>query len=70
MKRNDDDWRIFKERLARCRPEDFDGHTDFRKLTYEQRLEWLAQAAQFVREYKGKARAAGGGKECGSSGSG
>ena len=27
--------------------EDFDGHTDFRNLTPEQKLTWLSQAVQF-----------------------
>ena len=36
-------------------PEDFDGHTEFYRLTPEQRLEWLCQAATFVYEFKGKA---------------
>lgn len=47
-----------KEWLAaidRCKPEDFDGHTEFYRLTPEQRLDWLAQAVQFVAEFKGKA---------------
>lgn len=44
----------FEHALARCRPEDFDGHTEFYRLTPEQRLEWLCQAAAFVYEFKGK----------------
>jgi hypothetical protein len=46
----------FDRALARCKPEDFDGHTEFHRLTSEQRLEWLCQAATFVFESKGKAR--------------
>jgi hypothetical protein len=45
----------FERALARCKPEDFDGHTEFYRLTPEQRLEWLCQAATFVYEFKGKA---------------
>lgn len=45
-----------EEILRRCRPEDFDGHTNFASLTAEQRLDWLDQAAQFVAECKGLAR--------------
>jgi hypothetical protein len=45
----------FARALARCKPEDFDGHTEFYRLTPEQRLEWLCQAATFVHEFKGKA---------------
>lgn len=46
----------FERALAQCTPEDFDGHTEFHRLTPEQRLEWLSQAATFVYEFKGKAR--------------
>jgi len=42
--------------IDRCKPEDFDGHTEFYRLTPEQRLDWLAQAVCFVAEFKGKAR--------------
>ena len=45
----------FERALAQCKPEDFDGHTEFYRLTPEQRLEWLCQAATFVYEFKGKA---------------
>ncbi len=48
----------FEHALAQCTPEDFDGHTEFYRLTPEQRLEWLCQAAAFVHEFKGKAQAA------------
>ncbi len=48
----------FERALAQCRPEDFDGHTEFYRLTPEQRLEWLCQAATFVHEFKGKAHPA------------
>ena len=49
----------FERALALCTPEDFDGHTEFHRLTPEQRLEWLCQAATFVYEFKGKARLPG-----------
>lgn len=45
----------FERALAQCTREDFDGHTEFYRLTAEQRLEWLCQAATFVHEFKGKA---------------
>lgn len=48
----------FERALAQCKPEDFDGHTEFHRLTPEQRLEWLCQAATFVYEFKGKANPA------------
>ena len=46
----------FERILAQCTTEDFDGHTEFHRLTPEQRLEWLAQVATFIYEFKGKAR--------------
>ena len=46
----------FDAALAVCAREDFDGHTEFLRLTPEERLEWLYQAASFVYEFKGKAR--------------
>ena len=48
----------FERELAKCKPEDFEGHTEFYRLTPEQRLEWLCQAAMFVHEFKGEAHAA------------
>lgn len=48
----------FERALAQCTPEDFDGHTDFQRLTPEERLDWLVQAATFVHEFKGKAHQA------------
>ena len=32
---------------------DFDGHTDFQKLSAEEKLLWLSQVAQFASEFKG-----------------
>jgi len=46
----------FEPALAQCKQEDFDGHTEFDRLTPEQRLEWLSQAATFVYECRGIAR--------------
>jgi hypothetical protein len=48
----------FESALAQCTPEDFDGHTEFYRLTPEQRLEWLCHAATFVYDFKGKANPA------------
>ena len=42
----------FERALAQCKPEDFDGHTEFHRLTAEQRLEWLCEAAAFVYEFR------------------
>jgi len=50
----------FEHALAHCKPEDFDGHTEFYRLTPEQRLEWLCEAATFVYEFKGKANSGAG----------
>ena len=36
----------FERALARCKPEDFDGHTEFYRLTPEQRLEWLCHTRE------------------------
>jgi hypothetical protein len=48
----------FETALDQCTPEGFDGHTEFYRLTPEQRLEWLCEAATFVYEFKGKANPA------------
>ena len=45
----------FEEALAACSPADFDGHTEFARLTPAERLEWLSQAASFVHENRGRA---------------
>lgn len=46
----------FDRALAQSTAEDFKGRTEFHRLTPEQRLEWICQAAAFVHEFKGKAR--------------
>ena len=38
----------FDEILQSLSPEDFDGHTDFEKLTLEERLAWLSNIARFL----------------------
>lgn len=58
----------FERALAQCKPQDFDGHTEFHRLTPEQRLEWLCQAATFVYEFKGKANSGAGSDYAGASG--
>lgn len=45
----------FAHALAQCTRADFDGHTEFYRLTPEQKLEWICQAATFIQEFKGKA---------------
>jgi hypothetical protein len=42
----------FRRLLERTSMSDFDGHTDFDRLTPEQRLLWLSQCAQFFSEVK------------------
>lgn len=53
-KRIDQKHRKWAKRIAQFKPEDFDGHTEFYRLTPEQRLDWLAQAVCFVAEFKGR----------------
>jgi hypothetical protein len=48
----------FERAFAQCKPEDFDGHTEFYRLTPEQRLDWLCEAEKFVYEFNGKAQPA------------
>ena len=44
---NDD---AFCALLEKTSPSDFDGHTDFAKLTPEQKLLWLSESAKFFHE--------------------
>lgn len=37
-----------QELLDRCRPEDFNGHTDFSLLTPLERLRWLSSTTYFL----------------------
>jgi hypothetical protein len=43
-----------KNWLDRCDPRDFDGHTDFGRLTPDQRLDWLHETAVVIRDFKGR----------------
>jgi len=43
------------EAVRHSRPEDYDGHTEFDRMTSAQRLAWLDEATLFV--WKQKARA-------------
>ena len=36
------------ELLLHCAPDDFDGHTEFHRLTPLQRLVWLDEAVAFI----------------------
>jgi hypothetical protein len=40
--------------LAHTTPADFDGHTEFERMTPAQRLEWLDLAVQFIQDAKGR----------------
>jgi hypothetical protein len=42
----------FSEEISKLDPSDFDGHTCFKELTPEQRLDWLAELVVFVYEAK------------------
>jgi len=46
------DMEEFLTLLDKTTPSDFDGHTDFDRLTPEQRLLWLSQCARFFAEIK------------------
>jgi len=37
-----------REEVRRSRPEDYDGHTEFDRMTPAQRLAWLDEATLFV----------------------
>ena len=43
------------EAVRRSRPEDYDGHTEFDRMTPAQRLAWLDEATLFVRKQKARA---------------
>ena len=45
------------EAVRRSRPEDYDGHTEFDRMTSSQRLAWLDEATLFV--WKQKSRISG-----------
>jgi hypothetical protein len=38
----------YSEILEKCKPEDFDGHTEFERLTPLERLRWLSNTVYFV----------------------
>lgn len=45
-----------KEVILQTSSADFSGETHFQKLSPKEKLEWLAQAAEFIMKYKGIAR--------------
>jgi hypothetical protein len=38
--------------VEECRPEDFDGHTDFSSLSFEEKLLWISRSARFVLQHQ------------------
>ncbi len=56
MKENTSEEKSDKEVILQTSAADFSGETHFQKLSPKQKLEWLAQAAEFVFKYKGIAR--------------
>jgi hypothetical protein len=47
---SDDDKQKILQQIAQCSPEDFDGHTEFHKLTPYERLLWLSHTVSFVHD--------------------
>ncbi len=41
----------FKNQLKNLSKTDFDGHTEFRNLSYKDRLLWLSRAVRFSKKY-------------------
>jgi len=46
----------YRASVDQCTEQDFDGHTNFARLTPGQRLDWLDELIGFVEEFKGVAR--------------
>jgi hypothetical protein len=42
--------------IARSKPEDYDGHTEFDRLSPQERLEWLDAAVQFIESRRARVR--------------
>jgi hypothetical protein len=42
--------------VRRSKPDDFDGHTEFHRLSPRQRLAWLDEAVAFITSAKGVKR--------------
>ncbi|MCL2155824.1 MAG: hypothetical protein FWH53_09195 [Leptospirales bacterium] len=49
-KNSNDEYNQFREMISKLDPCDFGGHTCFKELTPEQRLDWLAELVVFVYE--------------------
>jgi hypothetical protein len=44
------EWAAAREIVARSQPQDYDGHTEFSKMSPAERLDWLGHAALFIEE--------------------
>lgn len=49
------DKRAAQPALNGCVEQEFDGHTDFERMSISRRLDWLGQAIVFVNDFKGVA---------------
>jgi len=56
MNQEEFDRNEFDRILATLKPEDFDGHTEFHRLTPEQKLMWLSQIAVMSWQWRRKNR--------------
>jgi len=54
-----------KDAIARSRPGDYDGHTEFGRLTPAQRLAWLESAIRFIVATRSQRAAENGNREAG-----
>lgn len=45
-----DEYDQFRREIAKLEAADFDGHTSFKDLSPEQRIDWLAELVVFVHE--------------------
>lgn len=54
MKKDDEELDKFRELIRSLDDKDFDGHTDFQKLTPKQKLEWLSELIHFTHMAKKK----------------
>ena len=48
------DIKRFDSQLKNLTEKDFDGHTEFKNLSYKEKLIWLSQAVQFYYKYSNK----------------
>ncbi len=48
--RSPDEYELFRNEISSLNSSDFDGHTCFKDLTPEQRIDWLAELVVFVHQ--------------------